>query len=386
VNVHTAANSGGEIRGQIVPVAFTADLSGAAERPDPVATPGSGSGTFFLLGNQLSFAISYRDLSGAAMAAHIHGPATPEEPAGVLIDLAPFSAGPLGTRGAFAGTVTLTAEQLACLIDGLTYVNVHTPAHNGGEIRGQILPQTTAVPISAILSGAAERPEPVETAATGTAYLTLEGNRLRLNVNYSGLTGPATAAHIHGPANASTAAGVMITLAPYNDGGFGTIGTFSGSILLSDEQRSLLVQGLTYINIHTPDHGSGEIRGQLSPVLMRSVMLGASERPQAVEASGTGTGHFLLVGNQLGVNVTYGGLSTPAAAAHIHGPATTSESASVLVSLEPLNGGAFGTSGSFAGTLTLTPAQLAALVDGLTYVNVHTGTNPSGEIRGQITP
>ncbi len=384
VNVHTPTHGSGEIRGQIVPVSFAATLSGAAERTEPVATTGHGSATFLLAGDQLSFNIHYQDLKGAAVAAHIHGPATPDQAAGVLIDLAPFAVGSLGTSGAFAGTVTLSAEQLALVIDGLTYVNVHTPEHGAGEIRGQIVIQPLAVPFSAILSGAAERPIPVQSAATGTACLTLEGNRLRLNASYAGLSGSAVAAHIHGPADASEAAGVMIDLAPYNDGGFGTNGTFSGTLVLSDEQRSLLLQGLTYLNIHTPANGSGEIRGQISPVLLRSVLLGAAERPAAVETSGAGTAQFLLIGNQLRLNATYGGLATPASAAHIHGPANTGASAGVLVNLEQLNGGAFGTAGSFSGLVSLTPEQLAAVLDGLTYLNVHTGTNPSGEIRGQI--
>jgi hypothetical protein len=56
-----------------------------------------------------------------------------------------------------------------------------------------------------------------------------------------------------------------------------------------------------------------------------------------------------------------------------------------MVDLESLNGGAFGTAGSFAGSVTLTPDQLAALIEGRTYINVHTPDNGSGEIRGQIT-
>ena len=84
------------------------------------------------------------------------------------------------------------------------------------------------------------------------------------------------------------------------------------------------------------------------------------------------------------MNVTYGGLTSAAGAAHIQGPATTSDSNIVMIGLEGLNGGAFGTAGSFGGVVELNATQLGALVDGLTYINVHTGNNGGGEIRGQI--
>ena len=384
INVHTPAHPGGEIRGQIVPVTFTGRASGEAERPQPVETPAGGVGHFFLRGNQLSFGISYWNLSGAAVAAHIHGPGTTEQAVGVLIDLQPFAVGGFGTNGSIAGTVTLTPEQLAYVADGLAYFNIHTPAHPGGEIRGQITPETTTVPFSTVFTGAAERPDPVDTTATGTGYLALEGNRLHFQVQYAGLSGAAVAAHIHGPAAASQAAGVLINLAPYAVGGFATNGTLAGSIDLTEIQKTLIAQGLTYVNIHTPGHPGGEIRGQVSPVLRHSILLGASERLESVHTSGRGTGHFLLVGNQLHLNVTYAGLSSAAVAAHIHGPADVGQSAGVMVPLDTLNGRVLGTSGYFPGTVTLTPAQLAAFVDGLTYVNVHTAPHATGEIRGQI--
>jgi hypothetical protein len=283
-----------------------------------------------------------------------------------------------------AGSVKLTPEQLANVIDGRTYVNVHTGANPGGEIRGQILPQPMAVPFTAVLNGASERPNPVETAGTGTAYLTLEGNRLRLNAIYSGLSGAAVAAHIHGPAGPNASAGVIINLEPFNDDGFGTNGTFSGTAVITDQQRSMIMQGQTYLNIHTPDHGGGEIRGQVNPVLMRALITGAAERPASIETSGSGTAHFLLVGSDLYTAVTYGGFETSASNAHIHGPASITESAGVLVQFAPLNGGSFGTSGGLSGRVTLTSEQLAALLDGRTYVNIHTGSHPGGEIRGQI--
>ena len=118
---------------------FASTLSGAAERPTPVSTAGTGSGTATLVGDQLTFNITYSGLSGAANNAHIHGPATTEEAAGVLIDLEPFNGGAFGASGTLSGTVTLTAAQASNVRDGLTYVNIHTAANPGGEIRGQIV-------------------------------------------------------------------------------------------------------------------------------------------------------------------------------------------------------------------------------------------------------
>jgi hypothetical protein len=72
-NIHTAANPGGEIRGQISPVHFTATLSGGAEVP-PVTTAASGTGSFDLIGDQLFYTVIYSGLSAAASASHIHAP------------------------------------------------------------------------------------------------------------------------------------------------------------------------------------------------------------------------------------------------------------------------------------------------------------------------
>lgn len=65
-------------------------LPGNAKRPDLVSTDGSGSGTFTIIGNLLHFTVQYAGLSGPAIVAHIHGPASLEEGAGVIVDLEPF--------------------------------------------------------------------------------------------------------------------------------------------------------------------------------------------------------------------------------------------------------------------------------------------------------
>ncbi|MBV8525997.1 MAG: CHRD domain-containing protein [Acetobacteraceae bacterium] len=108
------------------------------------------------------------------------------------------------------------------------------------------------------LSGANEVP-PVTTAGKGSATATLDTGpkTLTWTVDYSGLSGPVTAAHIHGPAAAGTNAGVLVPL------GTNLANPIKGSATLTDAQVSDLEAGRTYVNLHTADNKGGEIRGQL---------------------------------------------------------------------------------------------------------------------------
>jgi hypothetical protein len=111
-----------------------ATLTGSQEVP-PVSGPGSGEATFWLNSGtkQLSWKVSYGGLSSDAAAAHIHGPAAPGTNAGVVVNLAPN-----GAKNPIEGSATLTDAQIADLLAGSDYVNVHTAQNKGGEIRGQI--------------------------------------------------------------------------------------------------------------------------------------------------------------------------------------------------------------------------------------------------------
>jgi mono/diheme cytochrome c family protein len=112
----------------------------------------------------------------------------------------------------------------------------------------------------AMLSGAAEVP-PVESAGTGTAYILYDAAAARIawTVDYTGLTGPATGAHIHGPATPQETAGVLINL----QGGEESPGRLQGEADITPEQAAQLAEGLLYVNIHTEANRGGEIRGQL---------------------------------------------------------------------------------------------------------------------------
>lgn len=384
VNIHTGANGSGEIRGQIAPVLMQATLNGANERLNPVNTPGTGSAHISLVGAQLTMVATYRNLTGPATMAHIHGPAPVFGTAGIMVDLAPYNGGAFGSAGSFAGVVNLTPQQLAYVIDGLTYVNIHTGANGSGEIRGQILPKPTAVPLTVSLSGLSEKPSPVTTPGNGLGSFSLEGDTLRFDIRFVNLSSTISMAHIHGPGSSSQSVGVMIDLVPFLTVLNGTNGIISGSVSLTPTQKAAILNGQTYVNVHTANNGSGEIRGQLSVVLNQAFLNSYNERP-AVFAPGTGSATMALVGANLYLNATYRGLTgTGATMAHIHGPAGLSASAGVLVDLDAYKGGAFGVSGSLSGVVPLTPAQIGNLVDGQTYINIHTTANGSGEIRGQI--
>ena len=92
---------------------------------------------------------------------------------------------------------------------------------------------------------------------TATATLDTATKALAWDVEYSGLSGPATAAHIHGPADPGKDAGVVV---PFT----GNLASpIKGSAILTDAQISQLESGKWYINIHTAANKAGEIRGQL---------------------------------------------------------------------------------------------------------------------------
>jgi Cu/Zn superoxide dismutase len=116
---------------EIIP--FTAALNGAAEVPAKT-TDGKGTATATLdtAAKTLTYTVEYSGLSGAATAAHLHGPAAPGANAGVVV---PFSAAATPIKG----TATLTDAQIADLEAGKWYANVHTAANPAGEIRGQLV-------------------------------------------------------------------------------------------------------------------------------------------------------------------------------------------------------------------------------------------------------
>lgn len=115
-------------------VAFTTQLRAANEVPVN-ASPGTGSvdAVFNKDTNLFRWKANYSGLTGPATAGHFHGPAAVGANAGVVL---PW---PTPMSAAMEGSATLTPAQVADLMAGRWYANVHTAAHPGGEVRGQMI-------------------------------------------------------------------------------------------------------------------------------------------------------------------------------------------------------------------------------------------------------
>ena len=113
---------------------FKATLDGKSETP-PNTSAGTGTADidWDAATKKLSWKLTYSGLSGPATAAHFHGPAEPGKNAGVAVAI------PNATSSPVEGSATLTDAQAADLMAGKYYVNVHTAANPGGEIRGQVM-------------------------------------------------------------------------------------------------------------------------------------------------------------------------------------------------------------------------------------------------------
>jgi hypothetical protein len=113
--------------------------------------------------------------------------------------------------------------------------------------------------MKATLDGKSETP-PNASAATGKADIDYDAasKKLTWKLTYSGLTGPATAAHFHGPAEVGKNAGVAVAIPN------ATTSPNEGSATLTDAQAADLLAGKYYVNVHTAANPGGEIRGQVT--------------------------------------------------------------------------------------------------------------------------
>jgi hypothetical protein len=249
-NAHSSAFAGGEIRGQIGVEVFRAALNGSQENP-PVTTAASGAATLVLDPRTRMLTGSVTTSGVAGTAAHIHTGAAGSN-GGVAIALAE-TAGGSGVWNVPANT-TLSDAQVASLRSGGLYANVHSAAHAGGEIRGQLNRKIG----NATLSGAQEVPANAS-AASGTGMLAVDPNTRALSgqVTTTGVVG--TVAHIHAGAVGANG-GVAVALSETSPG----VWSVPANTVLTVDQYKAFQEGGLYFNVHSAAFPGGEIRGQIT--------------------------------------------------------------------------------------------------------------------------
>ena len=405
LNVHTAANPGGEIRGQATVEsdgALAGVLSGAQEVP-VVATSASGLGVFTLSQDQerLKFRVVVAGLSGAITGAHFHI-AAPGANAPVALNLTPFLTGNVleGEISSQGTTPLLTPALLAALVQGGVYINVHTAANPGGEIRAQVLPERRVLPLDARFDGAQMVPA-VATTASAVSVGRLVGtlDTVRVQVAFTGLSGRPVDLRFYA-ANvgvANTPANLVGTVAVVSGVGGNTVGNvitfeFTAPFLTPALANLLLTNGINTV-LTTAANPNGEIRGQVIRLAREGysiVLNGAQERPNPVTTAGYGVGFVSIDRDQTNARfaAVWGGLSGPITVGHFHS-GTPAQSGPVVFNMAPFFDNATAPT-SLAGywrntaAVPFDAARALQFRNEVIYLNLHTAANPAGEIRGQV--
>jgi hypothetical protein len=244
-------------------VKLSAALTSGQEVPPP--TPGAqrAAGSFAATatwngdGADFTWQLSFRDLTGAATAAHIH--VAPRGQAGpVAVPLcSPCTNGQRGMAKLDVGTIS-------AINHGQAYVNIHTAENPAGEVRGQItLWDKMAVTL---------RPRQVTTRVVGTTLKTRGGftatfrsvdrtdARMTWRLEWLALTGKPTSVGIHVGARGKV--GRMIFFLCGNDKR-PCINKRSRTDRLSPAQAQALMAGDFYVLIRTARNPKGEVRAQL---------------------------------------------------------------------------------------------------------------------------
>jgi hypothetical protein len=349
---------------------FTASMDGSQETPNAVMTNATGTAWLVLSADfkSITYSVTYARLSAGFTGGHFHVGAVGVG-GSVVLPLSFIGNTVKGVWNNFPDSI------LAKLFDGQLYVNVHSSANPGGEIRGQFKP-ADGIGFTASIDGSQENP-PVTTNGSGTGFAIIENNGTQISYRFTigGLSSALTASHFH---NAPVGVNGSVVQAL----NFGTDSTTSGVWTgFADATLTQFIKNNMYMNVHSVNFPSGEMRGQMihqGEVLFTATLNGTQEVPP-VMTIGQGTGWAILRNdnNSIYYRETFARLLASFTAGHIHTGAAGSNGSVI----KP-----FTFSGNSAeGVYTNVPDSIIVqFIKGNTYLNVHTTANPGGEIRGQL--
>lgn len=404
VNIHTMTHPQGEIRGQLLPEQsntryYMAELTGSSEFP-VVYTSGGGKVLVEQNGNQITLTGSFNGLEGDFDATigggvHLHL-GLPGQNGGIEIPLQATVDATMKS-GVFlsdSNTYILTTNQRIALEKRNLYINIHTTLHPSGEIRGQVMGLAQAI-FRAHLSGAQAVPS-TQSSARGQLVAELDGSNLVVIGAFRALDSdydPGIGAHFH-QAMAGRTGGVELPLNTQTTANLreGQYLADSNTFNLTGSQVEALIARALYANIHTVDHPSGEIRGQMVPMKQMYFVAdisGAQTIPH-VNTQSRGrlllevqnetvvtTGSFTNLGSDLDLSIANG--------VHLHS-GQVGQTGSILQGLNAMTAISLeqGIFMAHENTYSLTAADIAAFRAREVYVNVHTLDHASGAARGQV--
>lgn len=272
----------------------------------------------------------------------------------------------------------ISPSLLEDLTSGEWYLNVHTEANASGEVRGQIVPDTTAV-VTFPISGEQSVP-PVTTDAMGYGYALFDttNNSVMLTAVTMNLE-TATAAHIH-TGYAGETGGVVAPLMESAD--MAGVWMTDGYLALDEATATRLLSGGHYTNFHTPDFPDGEIRGQITPdnIEVYGITASGDQEVPMVDTMAYGYGAFTLNTTTGAVSGSVSIFDMTANAAHIHA-GEAGVNGDVVLGLESDGMNTW----MIPADTMLDAAQMEAMQTGGLYTNFHSDAFPNGEVRGQIT-
>lgn len=334
-------------------------LSAAQEVP-LISSLASGTlmATYDKNSNKLNYTITYSGVTPTAM--HLHKGAV-----GVAGGVEQEVPGPYSSG--MTGTLTLTATQETDLLANNLYLNVHSAAVPGGEIRGQVVTENFVVLSNIKLSGKQELPS---NSSTATGVFSGLYDKTTKKVTYTvSITGATpTAMHLH-KAGVGTNGDVVVEIT-------GTSGT---TAVFTAAQETDLLAGNIYFNAHTAAFAGGEVRGQVvtdNMVIFSNDANGANEvDPNASVATGSFYGAYNKTNKKLSYVITYSGVTPTAMHFHKAAAGANGDVASAITG--PFSSG-------MSGNVTLTALQETDLLSGLWYLNIHSTAFAGGEIRAQL--
>jgi hypothetical protein len=249
-------------------VEFRATINGAQETPaNPSAASGSAVLLYNVATNTFDLTLTINNFANTITASHIH-----EGAMGV--------AGPVVTNFGSESVYTRSGNTITATFRGVThggtkltllqngaYLNFHTAAFPGGEVRGQLIaqPKRLVAHMTVAQEQAAFPTTTFTSNAGGAAVMVYDPgtNRINLRISLYNWTNTLTASHYHeaAPGVSGSVVTNLGAAAAYSVNGTNVTGTFLNLPYGGDPIK--LLTGGAYLNFHSNIYPTGETRGQV---------------------------------------------------------------------------------------------------------------------------